>query len=445
MRSTGREPAIDRLSPADLMSLVGDTASVPMQVGVVLDLRSPEPLDIPAVLDALEARIAGVPRLRRRLHRPAPGGGRPIWIDDPHFDISHHVSVSAGGDGEFGTAVLRRAADLVTTPLNRRRPLWAAQLVAGGTGEAALIVVFHHVVADGIGGLAVLAALADGAAPADDPAFPRRRPRWARLAADAWAERFRAIGSLPAALARLVGASRSLGPALRQHAPATSLNRPTGRARRFVTLRCRLSTITASAAAHDSTLNDIVLTAVGGALTALLAARGEQVDPLVVSVPFSSRQTTDARQLGNRSGVVPIVVPTHGTPEQRLAAVHIATRHAKEGARGASTSIIGPIFRLLARTGLYRRFIDSQRMIHTFVTNVRGPEAGLRLAGRPITAIVPLSLATGNVTVAFAVLSYAGEVVITLVADPEAVPDLDLLKGALATELESLAVPVGPV
>ena len=97
--------------------------------------------------------------------------------------------------------------------------------------------------------------------------------------------------------------------------------------------------------------------------------------------------------------------------------------------------MLGPAFRLLAHLGVYERFINRQRLIHTFVTNLRGPQRPAAMLGRPIIGIAPLGIATGNVTVSFAALCYAGELAVTLTADPDACPDLPALRDALEAEL----------
>ena len=85
--------------------------------------------------------------------------------------------------------------------------------------------------------------------------------------------------------------------------------------------------------------------------------------------------------------------------------------------------------------GIYQRFIDHQRLIHTFVSNLKGPDTALTLLGYPITGVVPLAVATGNVTVAFTALSYAGSLVITISADPDTCPDFDRLHQELQRQL----------
>lgn len=438
-------PRIDRVSADDLMSLVAERGSTPMQVGAVLLLDARAGLDPAQALEALGRRIEGVPRLRQRLIDVPFGCGRPAWVDDAAFSAANHLTAVRCPAPAGEPAVLRLAADLIVTPLPRDRPLWRATLVTDiAPGEAALIVVFHHVLADGIGGLAVLASLVDGVPEARapeprDPTFPRPRPTNRQLALDAARGRIRSLRRLPTALRRIGGAAAELGPAAGARVAATSLNRPTGPRRSFAGICVDLARIRAAAHARGATVNDAVLTAIGGALHRLLELRGERADRFVVSVPFSARRQAGAGDLGNRSGVIPLAIPGVGDPAARLGAVAELTRAAKRAPPGASTALLGPLFRLLARAGLYQRFIERQRLIHTFVTKLRGPEEPLAMFGCPITSIIPLGVATGNVTVAFAVLSYAGTLAVTIIADPDAVPDLPALRQALADELRVLA------
>jgi hypothetical protein len=215
----------------------------------------------------------------------------------------------------------------------------------------------------------------------------------------------------------------------------SSLNEPTGPLRRFATVRVDLDPIRSAAHAHHATVNDVVLSSIAAALHRLLATRGEQVDQFVISVPFSARRDTSARDLGNQSGVIPLRVCGVGDPVRRLRSLAETTRAAKREQPAASNALLGPLFRGLARVGLYGWFINHQRLIHTFVTNLRGPQMRLSFLGCPIKSITALSVATGNVTVSFAVLSYAGSLTITLIADPRACPDLSQLQDALKEEL----------
>lgn len=425
----------ERVSTDDLMSVATERGSTPMQVGAVLMLDGSEGLEPGLVADALADRVCGVPRLRQRLVEVPWGCGRSVWVDDRDFAVDRHFSAISCPTPGGESAVLGVAAEMLGARLPRDRPLWAAKLVTDTGGGAALILVFHHVLADGIGGLAVLAGLVDSAPEAHDHEFPVRMPSRAQLAVQAAKDRMRSAARLPAELGRLAGAASQLRPVFGRRLARSSLNRPTGPRRRFATVRVDLSQIHGAARAHEATVNDVVLSAVAAALHRLLRIRGERVDDFVVSVPFSARRQASARDLGNKSGVIPLHVSGVGDPGRRLESVAVASRAAKQAQRGASTALLGPFFRLLAAAGLFRWFIERQRLIHTFISNVRGPEIRLSFLGHPITGIIPLSSASGNVTVSFAVLSYAGSLTITLIADPETCPDLSNLRDALDEEV----------
>ena len=238
----------DRVSTDDLMSLASERGSTPLQVGAVLMLDSSESPEPGLVVDAIADRVRAVPRLRQRLVKVPWGCGRPVWVDDRDFAVSGHFSVigcpAPGGE----SAVLEVAAQMLLTRLPRDRPLWAAKLVTDtGGGWAALIVVFHHVLADGIGGLAVLAGLVDGAPEAHDRVFPVQMPSLGQLAAQAANDRLRSAGKLPAVLGRLAGAASQLRPVIGGRLARSSLNQRTGPRRRFATVRVDLSQIRGAA------------------------------------------------------------------------------------------------------------------------------------------------------------------------------------------------------
>jgi hypothetical protein len=186
------------------------------------------------------------------------------------------------------------------------------------------------------------------------------------------------------------------------------------------------------------TLNDLVLLAVTGALAAILRRRGEEPSELVVSVPISARRAATADQLGNQTGVVPLAIPTLSHQDARLHRI-TAMSHSRTGVtRGMSAGPMGLVFRAMGALGIFQVFIDHQRLVHTFVTNVRGPQAPVQFAGYPITTVIPLAITPGNVGVCFDILSYAGGLVVTVVADLDIVPEQDLLTSRLAEELAQL-------
>ncbi|MCA2188060.1 wax ester/triacylglycerol synthase domain-containing protein [Nonomuraea cavernae] len=431
---------IDRASPSDVAMLaMGSGPSLSQRAGAVLVLEAGPEFEVAEAMASLADRIRSVPRLRRRLVPLPFGCGRPVWVDDPRFDIGLHVrrlTCPSPGDER---ALLDVAAAVLTGPLPPSR--WTATFVTGlEDGAVALIVVLDHVLADGIGGLALLAALVDQAERPAPAGFPRRPPPLRRLAADALAERLRALAR-PRAFWRGARAATAATGGMRPEPVARcSLLRPTGGRRRLAVVRADLAAVRSAAHRHGCTVNDVLLTAVTGALHSLLQRRGEHVGALSVSVPVSVRRSATSTDLGNRFGVLIARLPVTGTAEERLVknAALLAERR-KPAVDGFAAGLFGPMFRLLAAIGLYRWYLRRQRRIHTLVSNVRGPEQPLAFAGATISQVIPVAVAeNGNVTVTFEILSYAGTLAISLIADPDGVPDLDELTARLGDELARL-------
>jgi diacylglycerol O-acyltransferase / wax synthase len=433
------EDEIERASPEDLMHLASDIGPVPMQVGALLILDAEPAFDVSAGRQMIAQRIHALPRLRQRLVRTPWGCGRPIWVEDPAFDIRHHVrSTSCLPPGDEH-AVLDLAATLVTDPLPRSRPLWSATFVTGlAAGNVAVVLAFHHVLADGIGGLAVLAGLVDGSTALPGIPFTTTAPSPRHLAVDAWTARLKAIRHPAGRLRRLRSGLAELGSPRAVRAPHSSLNQPTGPSRHLAVVRTDLAAVHDVAHQHGGSVNDVVLTAVTGALNKLLDRRGEKAGGFAVSVPVSGRRAASAVHLGNQVGSMPLMLPATGGPLQRLRQIALITRARKTTTPGTSAAVLGPLFRVLSAAGVLRWFMNHQRMINTFVANVHGPADRLTFNGSAICDIIPVSGAFGNVTVAFAVLSYAGALTVTVVADRDHCPDLQTLAHALQTEFDTL-------
>ena len=432
---------IDRASANDLLQRATDVGSVPMQVGAVLVLDDAGDIDLPAVRDAIERRTRAIPRLRRRLVDAPFGCGRPYWVDDADFAIERHVRALVCPRPGDEAALLAVATAVATERLPDDRPLWSVTFVTGlESGAGALFAVFHHVLADGIGGLAVLAGLVDGA-PDDLPArqLVTSQPGRRRLFGDATRARLQSLARVPSAVGLLRATVGELRRSDVPKAARCSLNRPTGPRRSLATARVDLAPVVDVAHRHGATVNDIVLTAVAGALQATLHRRGEGLVPeFVITVPVSGRRATSATELGNDVSMRPVVVPALGEPAERLVATARRRPAPGDAASAASVALLGPLFRLLAALRLFRWFTERQRLVHTFVTNLRGPTEHLAFLGAQVRDVIPVSSISGNVTVAFAVLSYAGTLVVTVVADSDAWPDLASIQGDLQTELDVL-------
>ncbi|MCU0279380.1 MAG: WS/DGAT domain-containing protein [Candidatus Nanopelagicales bacterium] len=394
-----------RLSPNDLTTLATDHGQVPMNIAAVLVLDG----GAAGTAEVIGQRLAAVPRLRQSLRR---GGRRRLYWADAAFDIREHVAAMAPCADE--QALLAAAGGLVCQRLPMTRPLWAMRWCEMADGRLAVVLVVHHVLADGMGGLALLAALVDGLGP--PPAAPdSQKGPGVRQAARG----LRELG--------VSGRPRLVAP--------TSITRPTSSRRRVAVARLELAPVVAVAHDHAVTVNDVVIAAVSEVLFDLLDSRGERPPELVVSVPISMRGTGE--QLGNQVGAVPVAVPRGLDFGLRVAHIAGRTRAAKAGARGSSSVILGWAFRGLGAVRLAQFFVDRQRLVHTFETNLRGPAQPLVIDGRTVEAIVPIAVNPGNVGVSFDVLSYAGRLLISVVADPEQV-DAQAVAGSLQEVLAGL-------
>ena len=413
-----------------------------MNIAAVLVVDGGSLLDPAQVVRAIDDGAAAVPRLRERLRSAPFLCGRPYWARDDDFRVDRHLSFSRVDSDD---ALWQLAGDLVCRRLPRDRPLWSAHWVTGLTADrAALILVAHHVLADGIGGLAVLAAITDATSALARPhPLPTSAAHTRRgLAAEAWRSRLTAVASVPSLVARARSARagmRDLGmsgtrPRL---CPSTSFNRPTGPHRRFSVVEVPTASVVGAAHGRGVTVNDIVLTAVAESMGATLAERGEPVDSLVLSVPYSARSSAQADRLGNDTGVVPFRIPLDVDVQTRLDTVARMSRDQRSRPRAASAAPLGVAFRGLARLGALQWFVDHQRLVNSFVTNVHGP-ATPNFCGCTVSRLVPVAVTPGNVAVTFDVLSYAGTLGITVVTDPEVVPDDTPLTTHLLEGLTSL-------
>lgn len=455
---------IERASSTDRAFLAMDTGAVPEQFGVLLRLDGD--LDLPEVRRLLADRVMGLPRLRQVLEETPLGCGGPVWTDDPGFDIARHVEELPRPGDE--AALLDAALACVLRPLRRDRPLWRVALVPtpdgpsghstveGGAG-AGLVMVLHHALADGLAGLAVLAALvdpetgtADGASASRSTGSPSTspmpRPPRSALARDAWQRRVRAVRDLPDSARLLRRSFAGAGGLLPPRAADCSLRRPTGPRRAVAVVRTELDPVRAAAHSVGASTNDAVLVAVARALGAVLRTRGESVPELVVTVPVAGRSVAEQDELGNLVSPIIVPVPTTGSATLALVRVADAVRAQKSSATGQPPiALLGWVFRPLARLGGYRWYMYHQHRLHTLVSHLRGPGEPLTFAGRKVASAVPLAVGDGgNIPVFFEVLSYAGTLTVSVIVDPEQFPELDRLALLLEGELLTITALGGP-
>jgi hypothetical protein len=123
-------------------------------------------------------------------------------------------------------------------------------------------------------------------------------------------------------------------------------------------------------------------------------------------------------------------------PVQRLQLITAETTERKKKARPQVTS---GIFQLAAAQRALCRHLPRQRYMNVSVSNVPGPPVPLYMAGAPLLEVFPLVPIVGNLTLAVVVLSYAGQLNLTAVADRDGCPDVEVFAGGVRRALDELA------
>jgi diacylglycerol O-acyltransferase / wax synthase len=439
-----------------------------MHVGAVAILER-EPLVGPDGhfrLDDVRALVASrlplIPRFRRKVLHVPFGFGRPVWVDDPDFDIARHVRLTSLPAPGTRRQLLTLAERLNEQLLDRAHPLWEIWFVDGvDRGEhVGLLHKSHHTLTDGISGVDIATAIFDfGREPTviDTPPWrPEPEPDPGRLMLDSLCDRVRTPVELAglarrgmtapreawdraSQVVRAVSALVGYGPI----APSLSINGPIGRGRRIAMVRVPLELAKDVRKAFDCTVNDVVLAGVGGALARLLDARGELRPDLSVKVfcPVSVRDEHQRTQLGNRISAMFVPIPV-GQPDAvaRLDAVSAATANLKEReqAVGAATLIGLTEFAAPTLLGLAARAAHGQPFANLIVTNIPGPQVPLYCLGAEMLEVYPLAPLSRNLTINIAALSYCGQLHFGLVGDGAAAPDLELLAGGIEDAFEEL-------
>ena len=447
----------ERLSSLDGSFLRVETPNAHMHVAwsalfAVPHDRSPPTLE--ALRASVRARLARTPRFRRRL-RSAPGGlGEPFWVDDPYFSIDRHVVALSGPDEEISRGEFDARCDAaLSEPLDRGRPLWRIYLaprLAGG--KAGVVTKIHHALVDGKSAVEVALLLfdvtPDGEA-LEAPAWrPEPDPGSARLAlgtlTDGAAEPLRAARAL-AGGTRLAGTLRraalAVGDDLLRAAPASFLNVPIGPRRTLAHARTRMVDARRATRGAGVTMNDVCLAGVAGALRELALARGETPRPLKAMVPVNLRSAEEGSDLGNRISFAFVDLPLHlSSPRLRLLRVHEATQDFKDSGRAAGTdTVLGALGMLpAALRGTAARAVGSPRVYNLTVSNVPGPDFPLYMLGCELREAYPVVPIAEGHALAVGVFSYREHLHFGLYADPEALPDVRSLPGALSAALLAL-------
>jgi diacylglycerol O-acyltransferase / wax synthase len=453
----------DRLTAVDASFLAQEGPTSHMHVGAVMIFEGSAP-GFEELADHVRGRLHLVPRFRQKLAFPPLETGRPLWVDDPSFNLEYHVRDTALPAPGSEAQLRALAARVHSQALDRSKPLWEMWLVHGLEADRfALITKTHHALVDGVAGVDLATVLFDlTRAPAavehGDAAWtPQPAPSGVQMAARG----VRGVLGLPlTATARAVGAATHPSLALHETrealeglgevvwaglnpAPSTPLNVEIGPHRRLVTVRQELAALKEIKDALGGTVNDVVLTVVTGALQQWLRSRGVRTEGLELRalVPVSIRARDEHRQLGNRLAAMRAPLPVYvEDPVARLQVVRRAMDGLKESKQAVGAEVLAGMQALAPPTILAQasRLNFSTRLFNLLVTNVPGPQFPLYILGRELQDLFPVAFLPKGHALAVAVMSYDGGMDFGLLGDYDAMPDLDDFGELLAASAEEL-------
>jgi WS/DGAT/MGAT family acyltransferase len=447
----------------DASFLAQEGADSHMHVGAVTIFEGPAP-EFDELLDTLRGRLHLVPRYRQRLATPPLETGRPLWVDDPCFNLEYHVRQTALPAPGAEDQLTRLAARVMSQQLDRTKPLWEMWVVEGlERNRFALISKTHHALIDGVSGVDLATVLFDLSpipqeVPHPDEAWQARpEPSAAELVAGGAIGAVKTlVGTAAAAVGAVTNPQTALAGAREaaeglseivwaglNPAPPTPLNVPIGPHRRFVGVRSRLSDFKLVKDAFGGTVNDVVLTVVSGSLRQWLRSRGVRTEgvELRALVPVSTRSEDQRGDMGNQIAAMRGPLPVYiEDPVARLRTVKSAMDGLKESKQAVGAEVLAGVQNFAPPTILAQasRLNFSTRLFNLIVTNVPGPQFPLYVRGREMQDVFPVAFLPKNHALAIAIMSYNGQMNFGLLGDYDALPDIGSLADGIEASLAEL-------
>jgi diacylglycerol O-acyltransferase len=461
---------MDRLSVLDAEFLHLEDGVSHMHIAGVCVFDGPAP-PIEEFVGLIAGKLHLIPRYRQVVHPVPLELGRPVWVDDPHFNLDYHVrhtALPSPGDDEELSALMGR---LMSQPLDRNRPLWEIWVVEGLPNEQwALITKVHHCMVDGISGVDLLTVVLDidqDVLPLEpQPWTPGPAPSIAALVVDAWAG---LAGDLLGLARRVPSAARAPQTVLRSavndvegllsfgrrltNTPKLSIEGSIGPHRVWRHSSVSLADVRAVRAAFDCTVNDVVLAACAAGYRSLLEKRGEDVDRAIVRslVPVSVRAPDEHNAFDNRVSALMYELPVQiEDPLIRLDKVRRDMRALKASHMADAAQVVTAVGDLVppmlvgAMSRLVMRVIRRlpQRSINTVTTNVPGPQFPLYCLGREMTAYYPFVPISHGVRIGTAILSYNGQLAFGVTGDFDTANDIGVLADGIVEAVDELSAMV---
>jgi diacylglycerol O-acyltransferase / wax synthase len=428
-------------SPSNLMMIVGVWALRPS-------------INYDELCRRIEERLLKYNRFRQRVVEDAAGA---TWVEDTDFDIGRHVlreKLPKHAKGMQQSALQDRVGELAMQPLDHKHPLWQMHLVEDYEGGSALIVRIHHCIADGIALISVTMSLVDGGEPP-----PERRRKEASAGAEDWIAHtlikpftdmtVKALGAAGDGAVKSLGMLRdphkgiegsldlaklayqvitdAAALALMPDDSKTRLKGKPGTTKRVAWCQpIPLDEVKAVGKALNCSVNDVLLSCVAGAIGEYLKSLGDDItgQEIRAMIPVNLRPIEHAYKLGNRFGLVPLVLPI-GTenPVERVYEV----RRRMNALKGSTQPLLA--FGVLAIAGLLIKPAQDAIMAlfgkktTAVMTNVPGPREKLKLLGSTLEQSMFWVPQSGDIGLGVSILSYGGGVQFGVITDTLLCPD----------------------
>jgi diacylglycerol O-acyltransferase len=452
-----------RLTALDNQFLHLETPAVHMHVAglAILDpaTRPSGPLTLEDLRELIARRIHLVPRFRQRIMQVPFNAARPVWVDDPAFDVDFHLRRAAlpapGGRKELADYVER----VHSRPLDRSKSLWEMYFIEGlEDGHVAVLSKVHHCLIDGVSGIDIATVLLDFTveprAIEPEPWTPEPLPSGRDLLLDAVREQvtnpvkagIEAASSAVRAPALAFEQARAMAGGLASliaagNAPESPFNRPVGANRRFTMVEASVEDFRNVKHALGGTVNDVVLTVVAGAINRFLTRRGTPAETFRTMVPVSTRDESQRMALGNRVSNIFVDLPVGPMDAaDRLGAITAATRDLKSShaAVGATTLMELGTWAPPTLHALAARLMSRGRFINLVVSNVPGPQIPMYMLGARLVATYPMMPLAERCALSIAVTSLTGVMGFGLTSDWDSLPDIEYLAEGILVTLDEL-------
>ena len=454
---------MDWMSPMDASFLHIEGPMNPMHIGGVSIFEGPAP-PFEDLEEMVDRKLGLVPRYRQKVRFIPLGLGRPVWVDDPHFNLSYHLRHSALPPPGTDQQLRRTAARIFAQRLDRGKPLWEIWMLEGlGENRWALLSKVHHCMVDGVSATDLMSVMfgQEDAPEADRTWEPDPEPNAPELLMRTLthrtlnpSEQLRSVRAAVRAPRASLGQARDLLGAttsaarLMRPLGSSSLVGPVGPHRIWSWAKVSLADVKSVRSALGGTVNDVVLTIVSAGFRDLLESRGESVDGRTVRalVPVSVRRPGERGVYNNRVSAMFAELPIGiADPVARLDAVRAqmdGLKRSKQAVAGdVLTSLSGFAPPMLLALGGRLAARSPSLGVQTGVTNVPGPQQPLHTLGRRLLESFPFVPVIGKARISIAIFSYDGGLYFGVTGDYDSSSDIDTLTAGVERSMAELLEP----